>query len=99
MEADVTPVQALLSHLDGRDWLKAHTIGAFRWNGIVNGTAPATRSVVVSNTHQASGGAAAVTGTVEVPFISHAEIEEILAVAKQHGLRPDPALVAAAVAA
>jgi hypothetical protein len=88
----------ILRALRGYEWLKSQTIGAARWDAVVEGTAPATRTVVLSDSSAASGGGATAVNTdKEVDYVSRAELQEIIDLARQHGAKLDQRLVDAAL--
>jgi len=87
--------QALLSSIGGNvGWLQAETIGAFRWNAIVNGTAPETR---ITNLSGEYGNSASEPYPTSVPWVTRLEITAIVEACEREGLRLDQALVKAAL--
>jgi len=85
----------ILKALRGFEWLKSQTIGARRWDDVVDGTAPETRTVNVAHT-EGYGGPAEDFRTV--PYVSQGELKEIIELATKHGAKLDRQLVADALA-
>jgi len=87
--------QALLASIGGNiGWLQSETIGAFRWNAIVNGTAPETRMQNLSGQY---GNSASEPYPTIVPWVSRQEIAAIVDACEREGLRLDAALVKASL--
>jgi hypothetical protein len=94
----MNPASTLLRSLGNPEWLKAQTIGAARWNAVVNGTAPATRTVIMSGPGGERLEAPATHTEQQVPYVTRQELEAILDLAWSHGLRPDRKLIQDALA-
>jgi len=81
-------IRKILSALNKYEWLKSNTIGAKRWNAVLDGTAPPMRTVVSVDSNPMGGGAAHTMTQVQVPYITDSEVDEIVTVARKHGLLP-----------
>ncbi len=76
-----------------RESIAAQTIGATRWRALVEGTAPATRRINVSE----SGIVKAVQVERDVPYVTREEVEAIVRIATDFGAHIDDAAVSAAL--
>lgn len=81
--------RALLASIGNAEWLKTHSIGATRWNAIVNGTAPDTRVTGRSES--------APSAPTTVPYVTREEMTELVRLAVHFGIILDPVLVEASL--
>lgn len=78
--------QALLASLGNVESVKSATIGMYRWDATVNGTAPEFRVILREESQP-----------VHVPWITRVEMREIVLLARAHGAFIDDRLVAASL--